>query len=173
MENEEIFTGMTFSDEPDLVPEGDYEFVIESADKTLAKSGTTDYLKLKMKIRDDVDQSSKKRVLFTNIFKDKENPQWYDYSTLRNIILTQKPKVQSPGQPKWSVSFETCDDCVQYLVGLKLRATVVHETYINGDGEEATRAVIARGSYKASEHPQTGSATATPIADMPTDDLPF
>lgn len=174
MENETIFTGMTFTDEPDLVPEGTYEFVIDSADKTMSKSGTTDYLKLKLKIRADVNQGSKGRVLFVSVFRDKQNPAWYDYNTLSKIIVTQKPRTTVPGAPKWSVSFDTCDDCIQYLTGLKLKATVAHETYENADGEEVERAVVVRGSYKPTDFPETGVVKEnTDKLEVADSDLPF
>lgn len=169
MENN-LFTGMVFTDEPDIVAEGEYEFVIDTAEKKKSKNGSTDYLTLKFKIRNDVNQGSRGRVLFVNVFRDKENPQWYDYSTLKRIIATQKKEM--PNGQKWSVSFEICDDCIQYLIGLKMRASVIHETYMDDSGDEHTKASIIVKSFKPTAVKDMDVVTPTlTVADN--SDLPF
>jgi len=178
---ENLNTVMTFSDEPDLVAEDDYEFVIDNVEKKRSKSGDTDYLSLKLKIRTDVEQPSKGRVLFSTIFRDKDNPQWYDYTALKRLILTQKPAVVQDGK-KWGVSFNSCDECIQYLIGINVRARVVHEVFINSNGEEETKAAIDRKSFTrslagttpapATTTTTTPSPSPSPILDT-NDDLPF
>jgi len=168
------FTGMTFTDEPDLVAEGEYEFVIDSADKKKSKAGTSEFLSLKLKIRTDVPQAHQGRILFLTVFKDKDRPEWYDFRTLKTIIQTQKV-TYSDGR-KWSVSFETPDDCIQYLIGLKLRASVIHETYDNGAGDGGVKASIVKSSFKPTAVVSTSATTTSDTVETPNlsdDSLPF
>lgn len=153
--------GLTFADEYENIANGEYEFEI-SAEKKSYKNGTVEALSVKYIIREDVDQKFKKRVIFETIFKDKSNPKWFDTDKLRTLVCTQ-----STGKG-WKVNFLTCDDCIQYINGIHLRATVetVCDEYTNY--EEKTR--IKYKSQKPSEwdktHPASASVEET-ISDLP------
>lgn len=148
-------TGFTFSDKDtyDLIPAGDYEVVLESCEKRqYGVNKDKNALSCRFRIREDVEQEAKKRVVFDNIWEDKVNPLWYDLNKLGKIIRTQ---------PNGKRDFTNVDECIQYINGLNMIVTIdkKFDDYRNQEINE-----IRYLSYKPSI---AGSS------DDEIDDLPF
>ena len=60
----------------DLVAEGDYEVYIEEIEKKTLPSGK-EKLSVRYRIRADVEQEYKNRVLFEDIWAEKQNPEFF------------------------------------------------------------------------------------------------
>ena len=93
-----------------LVNEGIYETNLTVSLKT-SKTGKS-YISLDWKIRDDVEQGSKGRVVFDTIWSDKENPNQFDKRKLHKILLTQGPNGK--------YTFADDDEIVQHINGLTM-----------------------------------------------------
>ena len=60
----------TYENEIKVLKEGDYEGVL-GAYKTVSERTGVEYIRLEFKIRDDVEQEGKNRIIFDNIFQEK------------------------------------------------------------------------------------------------------
>lgn len=115
-------TAKTFSkDEFETVPTGEYEVTLESADAK-AYGPTQDKIGLscKFRIRSDVLQKGAGTVIYETLWLD-EDPEWsgwFNHKKLQKILLSQ-------ANPK--LDFRDCDECVQYINGLSMIASVVEE----------------------------------------------
>ena len=110
--------GYEFSEkeEYDLIPDGDYEVVLEDAQvKSFKKDPNKQYLSLKFVIRQDVEQGCCGRAIFESVFKDKANPDQFDHRKLQKIILTQK------GKDTFQNKFANEDELIQYINGLTMQ----------------------------------------------------
>ena len=182
---EETVNAINFGEEYDqqdfgLVDDGKYEFVIEEvAVKTSSKSGNQ-YLNFKFRIRKDVEQNFKNRVLFYTIGK-KEGDPCFDFSRVNKIILTQKDR------PDYKSRFLDFDEVLQYLHGLHLVATVEtnFDKYSNEDRNEIKDWSWEPSVWDTTDHkneepaPETLSAEtpskpeSVPAPDGEDEDLPF
>lgn len=152
----------------ELVPDGWYEAVIDKAEiKKSAKSGKN-YVSVTFKIRDNVEQNCRGRLIFEVIAADQNNPAAFDKIKLGNIVNTQK------GTPNEKLQFQTNDEIVQWLNGLLLRINVTHE---EGQGEYGPKnRIAARGYEKSQALPTVFGASqpaAAPAVNVMDDDLPF
>lgn len=100
-----------------VVDGGTYEMVI-SAKVQPTKDNTSDYLNIGFKIRDDIDQKFAGSYVFEKLFRDKNNPEWYDLTKSGNILVTQK------GKPGYKTKFDEVAEFVQYINGITLVVTV-------------------------------------------------
>lgn len=110
--------GYEFSEkeEYDLIPDGDYEVILEDAQvKAFKKDPNKQYLSLKFVIRQDVEQGCCGRAIFESVFKDKTNPDQFDHRKLQKIILTQK------GKDTFQNKFANEDELIQYINGLTMQ----------------------------------------------------
>ncbi|MDE6087920.1 MAG: DUF669 domain-containing protein [Oscillospiraceae bacterium] len=174
----------------ELIPAGDYEVFVEKAEERPTKEGRKQ-LSLQLRIRDDVEQACKKRLLFLNIFQKKpENltdadrqVENYIYDHIYNLL--DVTGVLNSGK-----EFACMADICRLLPGRELRVTVHHETW-NGRLQERIdplkgvqesdpdySAPAASSSYSApSYQPPVNPAPATgfdDFEDLPSDDdLPF
>lgn len=111
----------------DLIPEGNYETFIESAEEIPLNSGKLQ-LRIRLKIRDDVPQKYQNRLLFMNIFKKKTpndldlQVEGYNYSHLYHLL-------DVTGVLQMEMNFETMNDICRALIGRELLVTVHHESY--------------------------------------------
>lgn len=169
--------GYEFSNQEtyDLIPEGDYEVVLETAEIKKTKDETKRYINCMFKIREDVEQGSKGRVVFDTIWSDRENPNQFDKRKLHKILLTQGPNGK--------YSFADDDEIVQHINGLTM---IVH---VNKNGADQYHQEdyneVKYCSYKPSKaQPKTigfnptqtapGVVTAAGIDfNVVDDDLPF
>ncbi|MDE5754826.1 MAG: DUF669 domain-containing protein [Oscillospiraceae bacterium] len=188
-----------FSNKPEAtsfeqIPEGDYEVFVEKAEERPTKSGRMQ-LSIQLRIRDDVEQACKKRMLFLNIFqktpekltdadRQVEN---YNYNHLYHLL-------DMTGILRSGKSFDSMADICRLLAGCEMRVTVYYENW-NGRLQEridplkgvhesdpdystppASPAYSAPPSYQPPQ-PPVNPAPATgfdDFEDLPSDDdLPF
>jgi hypothetical protein len=72
----------------ELLKEGEYEAVIEAIEIKTLQSGK-EKIGIKFRIRTDVEQEAKGRVVFEDIWKEKENPQYFNRKRLNQLLGTQ------------------------------------------------------------------------------------
>ena len=114
-ENKKIVFGEEYENQEfGLIDEDDYEIVLK-AEIRETKDKSKDYLNLDFKIREEVDQNFKGRHVFEALWRDKHNPEIFDFNKLNKIILTQEnPKLQ----------FGEMDEVIQYINGLCFRIKI-------------------------------------------------
>ena len=153
-----------------LIDAGDYEVVLKAEIKQ-AKNNNSDYLSAAFKIRDDVEQKFKNSTVFENIYRDTDNPKWFDLRRCGSILVTQK------GKEGYKNEFEDVEEYVQYINGIHLIVSVevVFDENLNKNVNR-----IVRRSYKPSkwdaDHPEAANGVHGKNLDsieMTDDDLPF
>ena len=150
--------------ENELIEQGDYEVILKAEAKLYGENNDKTFLLCSFKIRDDVKQPFMGQVVFDRCWPDKDPnwDGWYDHRKLHKMLLTQvKPQL----------AFGDCDECVQYLNGLKMRITI-DKKY--DDYSQKWVNEVHYLSYSKSQVVETAS-NATPTVDLPVsgDDLPF
>lgn len=159
MENSERKVFSATIDE--IIDENDYEVVLNSATPATTNSGK-ECLVLDFVIREDVDQKFKKWHVKEYLFKDLDDPRWFDSRKLHRIILTQeKPKLD----------FMSCDECIQYINGLKMKIGIGVREYTDASGNLKKTNEVKRYSYAKSEV-KAPVQVVTDSADVPVVDLP-
>ena len=143
----------------ELIDENDYEVVLDTATPATTTSGK-ECLILDFVIREDVDQKFKKWHVKEYLFKDLDDPRWYDSRKLHRIILTQ---------PNPKLEFKSCDECVQYINGLKMKISIGIREYIDSNGNSKRTNEVKRNSYAKSEAKTVAPVTSS--ADVPVVDL--
>lgn len=164
-----------FSNKPeyDLIAEGDYETILESAEITSTPDGSKRYIALKFRIRADVEQAYKGMSIRDTIWADKINPNQFDNKKLHKILLTQGPN----GKYK----FADEDEIVQHINGLTM---LIHISKKDADQYHAEAYnEVKYLSYRPSKaQGQTLSPTQNSINalnsagvefNIDSDDLPF
>jgi hypothetical protein len=99
-------------DEYELLAEGDYEVVLDTAEIKRTNDGSKRYIACSFLIRSDVEQQGKGRKVFDNIWQDKENPEQFDHKKLQKLLLVQGPTGK--------YSFADEDEIVQFINGLNM-----------------------------------------------------
>lgn len=158
------------------VPEGVYECIIEDTQPD-ATPGGTEYIKVNLRIRKDLDQAlpntngkQHNRLVFMNIWKRKKTGK-YDPTDL-NFIM------KAAGYPE-NTPVEDWDDWTNKLVGkaVKVKVTIDKSEY---QGKTTERNQVWASSFKPTDYPLQGSENGqdpfnekgdtTEISDK---DLPF
>lgn len=140
----------------EVLPEGDYECFIEDIVKG-EKSGNK-YLRVQLRVRDDVEQTGKNRVISDFIRMDDTGK--YNQKKINRILSTQK-------DIKNGQVFETIDDVINFLKGNYLIAHLKTSEY---DGKKNNNVYF----YKSTEHPaNTLGESKVTEADIVDDDMPF
>mgnify|MGYP002520705722 CR=1 FL=1 len=110
-----------------LIPNGKYEGIITAEIKTSKKG--KQYVSISFKIRDDIIQPCKNRVVFDNIFKDKEHPEMFNKKRINSLlgaVLTEKEKAEH-------IKFNSIEDVLKKINGSKVAAAIeiVNNEYTN------------------------------------------
>lgn len=104
-----------------LLENGEYEAFIEQIEIRKAQSSGNEYISLQIRIRDDVDQSFGNRVLFDNVFKEKDSAgnqtEYFNRSKLTRILKATIP-ADTP------LEFESVEDILETVAGQKVIAVV-------------------------------------------------
>jgi hypothetical protein len=107
-----------------VAPEGDYETTIEQADFDKTSTGKA-YIKLMLRIRNDIVQEGQGELIKHALYKRKEptpnDPEGYGLGQ-----VNQLSKVTDIGNGK---SFSSLDEWLHALVGKPLRVTIKHEDF--------------------------------------------
>lgn len=122
MSEEKLQFGEEFEQkEFEALEPGDYEVTLEKVERKVAAGadGTNKkYLNLSLRVRRDIDQPGKGRMLFTKIWAN-DGDAVYNHSKINHIIVTQK----NTGE-HYKTDFRTFDDVLFYLHGLNFVVSV-------------------------------------------------
>lgn len=146
------------NDEYDLLKENDYEVVIEEMKVVTLPSGI-ELLKIKYRVRDDVEQEYKGRCVFEDIWKDKEQPECFNITRISKLCRACGFAVGH--------EFKDLDDLINQLKGsyLIIHVTIKHDNYRDTD-------INSIPYYKESKNkPQTVGEKKEEVKDDP--ELPF
>lgn len=168
MAEEKLQFGEEFeNNEFEAVEDGDYEVTLEKVERKIAQTGKK-YLNLQLRIRRDIEQPAKGRVLFVKIWAN-DGDAVYNHAKINHIIVTQK----NTGD-HYKTDFKTFDDVLQYLHGLNFIVTV--EKFFNEfTAKDDNR--VKDWSYRPSLKPileaeETKSQNLDSVA-ISDDDIPF
>lgn len=154
----------------ELIPEGEYECIIERGMENATKFGTP-YLELQFVVRRDVDQPQQgQRINHTMWMKknpDSMDAQFYGYSAKQILKLSEAAGLTA------GRSYQDFEEWFEDLTGRLVRVTVEHSTY-NGRTNARVKwinATMYPNMVEAKNAAQANTAAFTPIADD--DDVPF
>lgn len=173
-EEELLFGDSAPKKEFEPVDEGEYEVRIESYEYRTTSSGKRQ-LNFKLRIRDDVEQKNKGRVLFYSI-TEKENDRAFNYYRINKLLVSTK------NCPEYREKFKEFDEILQYLVG---RQFLLYTTVMDGTNGKPFNQ-IDDDTFEVSKwnvsHPAAGPKvvqSSEPVAknteqlDLPDQELPF
>lgn len=158
----------TYENEIKVLKEGDYEGVL-GAYKTVSERTGVEYIRLEFKIRDDIEQEGKNRIIFDNIFQEKNEKgepsgvymKW-KVNNILGAVLTDNEKAAK-------ITFDTIEDVIKKINGSKVIAHVCVENNDYTKGEDVNKIKF----YKTTKHPSQVLAEETNELEVSDDDLPF
>lgn len=154
----------------ELIPEGDYEVVLATAEIKETNDKSRKYISCKFTIRTDVEgQTNGGRSIFDNIWEDKVKVGQFDNRKLQKLLLAQGLN--------GVYSFETDEELVQHINGLNM---LIHINKKDADEyhDEAYNE-LKYCSYRPSKSQPKTLASAKPAGVVDADysftdsDLPF
>lgn len=122
-----------------LMPEGDYEVILERMDKKTLSSGK-EKISIMYRVRGDIEgQSYGNKCLFEDIWQEKENPQFFNRKRLNQLLGTQEFED--------GTVFGNINEVIKSLVGSRL---IIHVKvdYDDYRDEDVNRVAY----YKSSKH---------------------
>lgn len=146
-----------------LLPEGEYEVVIERIEEQVSKNGKKN-ISIMFRVRDDIQQEGVNRVLFESIWKEKDTD-FYNRKRLNQLIGTQHFQD--------GTVFKDINDVLNNLKGVYLIAVVkvVYNDYKQEDENGISYYKTSNHLPKAlSSEPVKKNTQGIEIAD---EDLPF
>jgi hypothetical protein len=102
----------------EVLKEGEYEAIAEKLQIQTLPSGK-EKVSIMFRIREDVEQEGKNRVIFEDIWKEKDNPQYFNRKRLNQLLGTQHLED--------GTSFTTIQDLLDQLKGAYVRIKVAVE----------------------------------------------
>ena len=161
----------TFENDNELIADGDYEAVIERAEVKVIPTSGKEKFSVMFRIRNDVEQPCKNRVIFDDIWKSKNDPEHFNQKRINKILGTQAVK---EGE-----AFETIDDIAKKMLGGYLIIHVGHE-FDDYYGEDRNRIVwfakTKNGAQKLGGEVPAPTSTPSkpkPKPEIDDEDLPF
>ena len=145
---------------PELVPEGDYETVIENAMETATQRGYP-YISVRCRIRGDVPQDCRGKLIFYDLWP-KKNPTQED-EAVNGYSFKQIMSLSRAAELANGAHFSGMDDWCDALVGRAVRLSVEHSEY---NGRTSARVKWANPTnhpevaYPPQEHPAQSAAPA-------------
>lgn len=140
-----------------LMPEGEYEVIIKSANEDATKAGTV-YINMPLIVRNDVDQPYKNKYIFYSIWKNKQTGEYNSkaFNTIAKAIGLENGR-----------KFSSLEELLRAFEGRTALITLKHEEY---NGKKSERVAFWNPS-------KTGTCAhqfkdKTPQEEMH-DDLPF
>ena len=164
--------------EKPLIDEGKYEAQIVKVEKKTSDRSGNKYLRITFQIRTDANQSFAGRLVSYTIFGRDDDITGYDFNAINSLIVTQEDK------PTYETHFDTIDDVLLYLNGLKMTIYVTSEvSKINGKTYNIVDGAKFGKSTYDEEHPvednlkPVGNEGAKGVnlesIDIQDDDCPF
>ena len=140
------------------IEDGTYEVVVAQAEQTASKSGT-DYLDIRLKIRDDYQQKFRNNLIFDRIWINKETLQYPEWALQRYAMAVKIPE---------GTDIQTIDQFLEIIKGRSLKVTVKNETS-EYNGKTYENLTIKK--FEQSELPPAAVVVNKPTIDDL--DLPF
>lgn len=147
----------------ELLPAGKYECTIEKIEKRTTPTNGRNYANIQLRVRGDVEQECKNRVIFDTIWTSKDDNVSFDEHKINRMLGTQS-------DVKEGREFNTYEEVFEFLVGryVKVALDKIVDTY---DGKEKNKVKF----YDTTEHPaqSLGGGSANLDQVVVDDDLPF
>lgn len=150
------------ADKHEPLPEGDYEVAVEKAELRTLQSGKIK-ISLWLRVRSDVEQEGKGRVVFDDIWKEKEHPEFFNRKRLNAILGALETKD--------GTVFDTIQDVLSAIQGGHVIAHVVQE-FDDRRGETINRVKFYNKS-KAKPQSLAPATSGTADIELSDDELPF
>lgn len=155
----------------DLVPGGTYEATAECLGVGVNNFGD-EVIRLSWRIRSDVEQAAKNRIVFDDIRKDKNDPNAFNDRKIYDIVFGGQDKTD----PNAKFKFDSYDEICQHLNGINMQIDVEVRSSANGrqyncvkfGGYHPTK---AKG--KTIAQPQQAVKSNTEDFEVTDDELPF
>ena len=146
----------------DPLPEGDYEVTAEKAELRTLQSGKIK-ISLWLRVRSDVEQEGKGRVIFDDIWREKDHPEFFNRKRLNAILGALGTKD--------GTVFDTIQDVLLAIQGGHMIAHVVQE-FDDHRGETVNR---VKFYHKSKTKPQSlaPATSGTAGIELSDDELPF
>lgn len=107
--------GYTYNAESSVKKEGAYECIIEKMEIGETQSGVK-RVNITFRIRSDVEQAYKGGTIFDTIWREKENPDFFDRRKVNRLLGTQNVKE--------GTTFGSIDEIVKFLTGQPLQVNL-------------------------------------------------
>ena len=147
-----------------LMPTGDYEVKLEEMTITIIPSGK-EKLALRFRVRDDIEgQSYGNKVLFEDIWKEKESPEHFNRKRVNQLLGTQEIE---DGH-----IFKDIYEVIEFMKSNNYLVVHVVTTFDEYKGEDVNKIAY----YKSSKHkPQSlgGEQPKKPTIEIDDNQLPF
>ncbi|MCQ2486105.1 MAG: DUF669 domain-containing protein [Clostridia bacterium] len=162
---------------PPLLPKGDYEVIIKTAEEKKTSSGK-EQISLNMVVRNDVDQKYQNRGVFFNTFKRVEpteqdkQVQGYSFKTIMRLAkMTDIPSGKA---------YNNVSEMLADMVNKCVRITVDHREYNGKTYEDVkyineTKFAECKHVYKEKSDNNSAAPAAQmePINDVSEEEIPF
>ena len=144
------------------VENGTYEVVVATAEQSASKSGT-DFLDIRLKIRDDFQQKFRNNLIFDKVWINKETLQYPEWALQRYAKAVKIPE---------GVEINTIEQFLDIIKGKTLKVTVKNE---QSESNGVTYDNLNIKKMEQSElPPYSGAVSSEPAAAKADDlDLPF
>ncbi|HEM5998269.1 TPA: DUF669 domain-containing protein [Streptococcus suis] len=140
------------------IEDGTYEVFISHVEQSASKSGT-DYLDIRLKIREDFQQKFRNNLIFDKIWINKETLKYPEFALQRYAMAVKLPQ---------NIEIQTEEQFLNLIKGKNLKVTVKNEqSEYNGK----TYDNLNIKKYEQSELPPVAVQASQPVVDDL--DLPF
>ena len=161
--------GYTYSkEEYEKMPKGDYECFIESMQLGETLERNEPKINIRLRVRDDIEQNMKNRVIFDSIYLDKNNPNIFDTKKI-NRILSSQNDIQD------NQYFETIQDVIDFLVGKTVLISLNYFADKNNADKEYQTLTYKVSKYQPKKFTTTTNKETSSVVDdlLSEEDLPF
>ncbi len=149
-----------------LVEEGDYEATINKIEIKQTPSGK-EKIAIQYRIRDDVEQKAKNRIVFEDIWKEKDSPEHFNRKRLNKLLDTQELED--------GTVFNSITELLNELAGsyLIIHVTTEFNEYTNKEQNRVSYYKKSMSKPKSLTGRPISNANNTPSMPNTDDDLPF
>lgn len=148
----------------ELLPAGDYEATIERIERKTIPTSGKEKISIMYRVRGDVEQPCKNRVVFEDIWAEREHPEFFNRKRLNQLMGTQKIE---DGHV-----FEGITEVIEFLNGANLQIHVAVE-FDDYTGKDRNQVKWYRSSKANPQELGAAPVPATPAIDVEDKDLPF
>ena len=151
----------------DIIPEGEYEFLITSC-RINATRGGTEYIDVQLTVRNDIAQKQQNRVVYHAIWRAKQPKP--DDAACDGFMASNINQLSRAANLTNGKSYNGIDEWCSDLVGKPLRAVVYHDEYNGNTNARVNR--LNKTNFPDVQHRGQGYG-APAAAPEATNDCPF